>query len=359
MMVDDARRAGADDDDDIFVYMGSNQRVPDDVRRARIHKSVKIVQARAFKDRRQLIYVEFHDGIEIIEEEAFSGCPLRGGIKLLGVKIIKEWAFRDCNDLTDVEFGDKLETIEFGAFIFCYSLKNIKLPSVRTIGFRAFAGCDELFDVEFGEALRTLEGEAFSSCFKLKRIALPLKDYMIEDNVFLFCPKLTTVDLVGGIHKTVASLHDESWRNEMNNEINRINQTLPTVEQDQSLPTIESIKTAVIQQWMESVIDRLDHYKAEHKALLKEATTLLELALWKTKLGDNVKDEKVAMEMERLTARKKNCVTSCARKVIKNVLRVVEVRTRRGGRERARKELSVTSGADVVIKNVLPFLKLE
>ena len=35
------------DDDEVFVYMGGDQQVPDGVRRARIHKSVKIVRARA------------------------------------------------------------------------------------------------------------------------------------------------------------------------------------------------------------------------------------------------------------------------------------------------------------------------
>ena len=32
------------------------------------------------------------------------------------------------------------------------------------------------------------------------------------------------------------------------------------------------------------VLSRMDHYKSEHQTLLKEAMTLLELALWKAKL---------------------------------------------------------------------------
>ena len=51
------------DDDDVFVYMGGDQQVPDRVRRARIHISVKKIRARAFYGRYHLIYVEFHDGI--------------------------------------------------------------------------------------------------------------------------------------------------------------------------------------------------------------------------------------------------------------------------------------------------------
>eukprot|EP00986_Skeletonema_menzelii_P017056 scaffold17289_cov128-Skeletonema_menzelii.AAC.2 len=211
-------------DDEIFVYMGGDQQVPWGVRRARIHKSVKIVPKRAFYNRRQLISVEFHDDIEIIEECAFWGCHSLRSIKLLGVRIIKAVAFQFCRGLTDVEFGDKLETIEQNAFNTCRALKNIKMPSARDIGRAAFAHCYELSDVECGEPLETLQRGAFDYCPKLKRIVLPLKDDMIEGRVFNDCPELATVDLVGRIHSTVASLHLESLRNKMTDEINRINQ---------------------------------------------------------------------------------------------------------------------------------------
>ena len=51
----------AHEDDEIFVYMGGNQVVPERVRRARIHEDVKIIRARAFQNREHLISVEFHD----------------------------------------------------------------------------------------------------------------------------------------------------------------------------------------------------------------------------------------------------------------------------------------------------------
>ena len=313
-----------EEDDEIFVYMGGDQRVPSGVRRARIHKSVKIILEEAFYRRQHLISVEFHDGIEIIEKDAFSWCKLlRGSIKLLGVRIIKEGAFYDCFGLTGLEFGDKLETIGDGAFSYCSSLKNITMPSVRTVGEWAFRNCEQLTELDLPEGLETIKWRAFHDCERLRRIALPLKDDMIEDNAFYDCPNLATVDLVGGIDKTVASLHLDSWRNEMTGEINRINQVLPS--------TNASEKTAEIEQWTNAVIRQLNHYKAEHKILLKEATTLLELALWKANLDDN---EGGLLDRE-------------------------GVRTTRGQRKRARKEICITSGASIVIKNVLPFLKLE
>ena len=312
-----------EDDDDVFVYMGGDQQVPDGVRRAKIHKSVKIVRARAFYNRRQLIYVEFHDGVEIIEESAFYNCELlRGPIRLLGVKIIKELAFFGCERMMDVAFGDKLETIERSVFHSCWSLRNIRIPSVRITGKWAFAWCQELSVVEFGEGPITLQGGTFVGCSKLKRIALPLKSGLIGNGVFDNCRVLTTVDLAGGIHNTVASLHMESWRNEINDEINRINQVLPNTDYWR--------KTDEIRQWMESTVHLLDECKDEHHKILKEATTLLELALWKANLGDNEGNQ---LEKE-------------------------GVRITRGSKKRARKEICVTSGASIVIKNVLPFLQL-
>ena len=312
-----------EEDDRIFVYMGGDQQVPRHIRRARIHKSVKIVRARAFRYRRNLISVEFHDGVEIIEEDAFNDCKSLKSFKLLGIKILKEGAFCFCSGLTDVEFGDKLETIEESAFHFCTSLRNIRMPSVMTIGVRAFYYCIQLTDLEFPEGLETLHENAFQHCESVRRITMPLKDDMIAVSVFNNCPNLTTVDLVGGIHKTIASLHLDSWINEMKGEISEINQTLPNTDRFE--------KTQAVQQWMGSVIRRLDRYKAEHQKVLKEATTLLELALWKANLEDN---EGGVVETE-------------------------GVRFTRGRRKRARREISITSGASIVIKNVLPFLELK
>ena len=105
----------------------------------------------------------------------------------------------------------------------------------------------------------------------------------------------------------------------MEEEIDRINQLLPTTPADE--------KTEEMRQWMISAIEKMDHYKAEHHRYVKDATTIIELALWKAKLGEKEED-------------------------------YAEGRTTRGRRKRARKERCITSGASIVIKNVLPFLQL-
>jgi len=150
---------------------------------------------------------------------------------------------------------------------------------------------------------------------------MPLKDNVIKDDAFLSCPKLSTVDLVGGIYKTIASLHLERWRNDMIVEIDRINQLLSDTHAEE--------KTTAVQQWIRSVLRRIARYKAEHKTLLKEATTLLELALWKANLDERKRES---------------------------------LKVKAGGAKvdigSERNESRIKSGASIVIKNVLPFLTL-
>ena len=242
---------------------------------------------------------------------------------MTGLLEIEEWAFYCCYALSELEF-DKLEIIGQGAFSDCKSLKSINMPSIKRIGKYAFVCCDALTDAVFGEKMERIEARAFQNT-PLRSISIPLKDNLIiGDNVFRYCERFSRVDtLVGRIHKTISSLHLESWRNEMKEEIGRINKTLPNI------PVNE--RTRPIQQWITRVLQRIENYKTEHQTLLKEAMTLLELALWKANLHENAGNNAAAQEGVRVT---------------------------RGQRKRARKDRCITSGASIVIKNVLPFLVL-
>ncbi len=104
-------------------------------------------------------------------------------------------------------------------------------------------------------------------------------------------------------------------------------------EINQTLPDLFEIAGA-INRWIESVLRTMEHYKAEHKVLVKEAMLLLELALWKAKLlngeGEcNLKEEGKKSKKAKIDA------------------------------DSSRKEHRVTCGTSIVIKNVLPFLALK
>jgi len=256
-------------------------------------------------------------------------------IKLSSVSVIEENAFYECWALEDVEFGDKLEIIGNNSFNDNNRLTTIKLPKVRVIGHYAFAACLKLTEVELPKDLETIGECAFSECPRLRRIAFPLKDNLLGDYVFDYCEDLSQVDLVGGIHKTISSFLLESWRNEMNDDIDRINQVLPN--------TLANDKTATIQQWMERVMRRIEHYKSEHYALLKEDMTQLELALWKANLNENG-DEEISHH--------------CA--LLKNDMTLLQLSYWKTKFDKelvvARQKSRVKCGANIIIPHVLSFL---
>ena len=321
-----ADQADNDGDGDIFVYRGG--RAPQHITHVLIDRSLDEIEEDAFLHCRQLLTVDTHDGLRKIGKGAFFRCYSLRRINLKSVVEIEGGAFYSCVNLVDVEFGDRLETIGECAFYAC-SLRHLKLPSIVTIGSCAFMVCKYLTDIELSERLKTIGRSAFTGCKRLQRIAIPLErdlfvldDYWQRYNQFVFCEELSTVDIVGGIHETLVSFHMESWRTEMLPEINRINQVLPD--------TGEREKTDAIRQWMGRVMDKMDHYKAEHYRYVKEGITLLELALWKAKLGE--KEDCYAAE-----GKPKEAVDA----------------------EVSRGERRITCGADIVVKNVLPFLQLE
>jgi hypothetical protein len=196
------------DDSDVFFYMGG--RAPQHVMNVIIDESVTSIDDEAFYSNPNLRSVQFHAGVKRIGRLAFYNCPLLRQIKLPGVKLIEEGAFDSCSGLEDVDCK-KLETIDFCGFQHCTSLRNIMIPSVRTIRTWAFSESG-LTDAEFGKELEEIGLGAFKLCGSLRRIAIPLKDNMfIFNDVFQTyaqfdcCKNLTTVDLVGGIHRTLAS----------------------------------------------------------------------------------------------------------------------------------------------------------
>ena len=208
---------------------------------------------------------------------------------MLGVEVVEYRAFDSCEALTHVECG-KLEIIKFQAFGNCTSLGSIDLPSARIVEGNAFNYCEALTDVKFGTELEIIEGAAFCFCHSLERITIPLKDGILAAAIlFIGCENLKHVDLVEGpIHETIAALQLEEWRNDMNEEIDSINQILPTSSAGRWGHDVGD-KARVIRTWIRSVIGKIIHYKARHQRYLnEEIATTLQLALPRDIVMNNV-----------------------------------------------------------------------
>jgi len=268
-----------------FTYTGADgEDIPHDA--THVFVDAKIIRRRAFEYHPNIVEVICHDKVERIERCAFLSCPSLRRVIMRGVKIVEYRAFANCDSLEDVECG-KLEIIEQRAFSSCKSLRSINLPSARIVGEWAFCDCKALTDVKFGSELERIDGGTFYNCRSLERITIPLKDGMItDDNIFKGCKNLKRIDLVEGgeLRETIAALHMEGWRNDMNEEINSINQNLPNAPAGGEWDDVfedydDGEKTLVIRSWIWSVRDKLIHYKAEHQRVLNVAGTTLVLAL--------------------------------------------------------------------------------
>ncbi len=201
---------------------------------------------------------------------AFLACASLRQVIMLGVKIVRADAFNWCADLTDMECG-KLELVGVRAFYRCKALRSINLPLVEAVEERAFKYCTALTDAKFGNELGRIEECAFLDCPSLGRITIPLKDGILtSDDVFQGCGDLKHLDLVEGsvLNKTAASLQLEEWRVDMNEELSRINQILPTPACSKN-DDVED-KTRAIRGWITSVLRKIIHYKTEHQRILDD-----------------------------------------------------------------------------------------
>ena len=260
---------------------------------------------------------------------------------MLNVKNVDYSAFYACWDLSSVEFGRYLDTLGESAFDQCNSLETVKIPFVRRIGHRAFQDTAiSEFDIPLG--CEVVEGCAFSGCQSLARLSMPLKEGMIQPTALIGCPKLVHIDLIGGVHDFVASLHLKEWRNEAKFEMNRINHVLP-------LSGERTDKTTAIMEWIQSILDRMEHYKVEHNALLKEAMTILELAVWKAKIVE-------AEEDERRDNDNNICSTSSSASLELEENLSQKLKIDNNGELSFRQVQRGRCCADFVIQNVLPYL---
>ena len=269
-----------------YVFTDSvGEVIPDHVTHVLISEALKFVPMKAFYQHPNIQEVICHDGVEKIEKWAFWGCPSLRRVTMPGVKEVERSAFDYCTSLTYVECG-KLEIIGECAFCWCNSLSSINLPSVKIVEMRAFSCCPNLTNVEFGKDLESIGcWRTFFGCRSLECITLPLKDGMIsEENVFQGCVRLRHINLVGGVHETVAALLMDEWKHDTNKEIYAINKILDgQIGREYLRGDVHDHafgeKAQKIREWIRSVLHKYIYYKAEHRRYVNEAAATLKLTL--------------------------------------------------------------------------------
>ena len=154
----------------------------------------------AFTDVENLV-IDEDSGITTIKDNPFKLLYSNTTLKtatLNGVTTIGEEAFINCSALTKVTLSENV-AVKYAAFYNCSSLNDIDFLKITSIGEYAFNGCDSLTTVDlsnlFDNGSSGLGENAFAGCDALTMVTLPKTITHINDSVFSFCDKLSSIDL--------------------------------------------------------------------------------------------------------------------------------------------------------------------
>ena len=94
------------------------------------------------------------NNLQIISQNAFENCDLRGTLKLDSICVISDYAFAGNQNLTGLELSDTVLSIGQYAFAACKSLKNVTIKAEKVkYGAYAFTGCKALTSFEVKSAV--------------------------------------------------------------------------------------------------------------------------------------------------------------------------------------------------------------
>ena len=215
------------------------------------------------------------------------------------VRAIKEGAFCWCSVLMTAILNDGLEVIGGGAFKGCVLVSIDIPPSVRLIEEGAFRDCLGLTTAILNDGLEEIGVRAFEGC-ALVRIDIPPSVREIDDEAFRGCLSLTTVQFCDDIEEFVSSGSMRDWWNHGVHEkclstycllvhfniLQRVHLVRARMWQTNIhgiLMHIPSICAGLSRNCLDLYFDSIDSKLSVYKNL-NDASTLLELAIWKSKI---------------------------------------------------------------------------
>lgn len=129
---------------------------------------------------------EVPNSVEIISEEAFSGCNKLSKIIIPdSVTTIEKAAFQFSTSLESITIPDSVTIIQDDTFFACGKLKSVIIPnSVTIIGEFAFTTCSSLSSITIPDSVTSIGKYAFSNCSSLTAITIPSSVETIESTSF-------------------------------------------------------------------------------------------------------------------------------------------------------------------------------
>lgn len=136
-------------------------------------KKVVGIDASAFQENDIIKSVSMGDNIIDIYDNAFAWCSALSSVKLSNsLEYISEGAFKECSNLQNITYiGSKLEIIDREAFIGC-PITSFNIPnSVTRIGEGAFCGT-KLTSINIPSSVTFIANDAFYNCTKLTNVTI-------------------------------------------------------------------------------------------------------------------------------------------------------------------------------------------
>jgi len=252
-----------------FEYTGRlMEEVPKDVTILRFHSSIGEVRP-TFEKCKQLKEVVFNEGLTKIWYESFSNCDSLEHINLPSTLIeIGDAAFSSCRRLETVILNEGLKKIGQSAFASCTSLECITIPhTVTEISKFTFWGCENLREIGLHEGIQRIPQSAFGGPSALQRLTFPNLSTRLETII----------------------------QTQVEDKIDNIRDLVERSGSEMFISGEASIQHVWGPNWIRTrgILGRIDRLLTYYE--LKEATTLLELAFWKSNIDQ--------VEMKRINNR--------------------------------------------------------
>ncbi|CAJ1955675.1 unnamed protein product [Cylindrotheca closterium] len=142
-----------------------------------IPTTVERLETRTFRNCASLEVVKFQNGLKYVEEKAFYICKNLQAVAMPGsVKLIGPGAFRGSPKLLSVDLGDRPRSLQIDDSVFwgCASLVNLCFPAkspltLRTVGYDVFQGCTTLQN-HYGERIPSFAVERRFENFPIHKL---------------------------------------------------------------------------------------------------------------------------------------------------------------------------------------------
>ena len=302
-MMSSNKRQKSEQEEEVIVYKEGDI-VPKNVTKVIFDAAVTEIPANAFSCCQHLKEVVLNEGLKMIGNYAFYGCSLVTIIRLPStVTEVGDNAFIYCTNLEEVVLNEGLQLIGVGAFLGCSSLERLTLPSTVTeVAEGAFNDCTNLNEVVFKEGLQKIRRRAFENCTSLTIVTLPSSVTKIGEDAFYECTNLREVifnegpqvigkNAFGKCRSLVYikfSTISKRAKNLIDTGIRGIEDKLTANqyfewrggELEIGREAIRSANWKSTRTNLDRVLAWVSYYE------LREATTTIELALWRIKMGE-------------------------------------------------------------------------